>query len=323
MEQNEMNGSALAVREPESAALAMVGGPEEAKARLRQLQEFVKDVMVAGTDYGVMPGMKGEKGADGKPQRPNNVLFQPGAQKLTEIYGLAIDFEDAGSTEDFDKPLFFYKKRCVLRRKIDGAFAGAGVGSCNSMETKYAGRWVYEREIPPQLDKSRLASREYPSKNGGTFKKFRVPNEDLFSLVNTIEKMACKRALVMAVIGVTRSAGLFTQDVEDNPEAFGIKAPLESVEQYPDDPEPAAAPKGADLAGIEKRFAEAQSVEDVRRIAIDAEAMRSRMAKGQPAQVRGWRAAAEARIEAATKPAASEGAAPVVEDEMLEPGALG
>jgi len=42
--------------------------------------------------------------------------------------------------------------------------------------------------------------------------------------VNTIEKMACKRALVHAVLGATRSSGLFTQDVEDMPKEFLGKA---------------------------------------------------------------------------------------------------
>lgn len=191
--------------------ITMVTSPAEALRRMQELQAFVAEVMKEGTDFGIIPGTD-------KP-----TLLQPGAQKLAEIYGFAIDFEDAGSIEDFDRPLFAYKKKCVLTSRRDGRFICAAVGSCNSREERYAARWVYESDVPAGIDKKTLRVKEFTSKrNGSKFKKYRLPNEDLFSLVNTIEKMACKRALVGAVISATRSSGVFTQDAEDlPPEAFG------------------------------------------------------------------------------------------------------
>ena len=66
-----------------------------------------------------------------------------------------------------------------------------------------------------------LKSETKTGRNGKEYTRFRMPNEDIYSLVNTIEKMACKRALVHAVIGATRSSALFTQDVEDLSTAAG------------------------------------------------------------------------------------------------------
>lgn len=44
---------------------------------------------------------------------------------------------------------------------------------------------------------------------------YRVPNEDIFSQVNTIDKMAQKRALVAAVLIGVNASEFFTQDLED------------------------------------------------------------------------------------------------------------
>lgn len=191
--------------------LVMSVSPAEALRRVQELQAFVSKVMVDKTDYGVIPGTD-------KP-----TLLQPGAQKLAEIYGFAWDFEDVSKVEDWQNGFFLYRKKCVITSRRDGRFICASVGSCNSKEDRYAGRWVFDNEIPAGLDKKLLKCKKFTSKkNGREYTKFRVPNEDIYSLVNTIEKMACKRSFVGAIISATRSAGVFTQDVEDLPaEAFG------------------------------------------------------------------------------------------------------
>ena len=212
------NGQALArvesgpglARADRDDGLVMVVSPAEARRRVQELQAFVQEVMVSKVDFATIPGT----------DKPS--LLQPGAQKLAEMYGFAHDFVDEKSVEDWEKGFFFYRRKCVLTSRRDGRYIGSGVGSCNSREDRYAGRWAFESEVPKGVNKETLRVKEFQKKNGGTFKKYRVPNEDIFSLVNTIEKMACKRAYVGAVVAVTRSAGLFTQDAEDLPEeVFG------------------------------------------------------------------------------------------------------
>ena len=44
---------------------------------------------------------------------------------------------------------------------------------------------------------------------------YQIPNPDLPDLVNTIQKMAQKRAIVGSVLIATNASGFFTQDVED------------------------------------------------------------------------------------------------------------
>lgn len=212
--------------------LVMVVSPAEALKRVQELQAFVKKVMKAGIDYGVIPG------TGGKPS-----LFQPGAQKLCEIYGFAVSYENMdGTILDWKEPLFFFRKRCILTSRRDGRFVCDGVGSCNSREDRYAFRWVSERDVPRGMDKSTLRTR-VKGKGKDTWTQFRLPNEDIYSLVNTMEKMAAKRALVHATLNATRSSGQFTQDVEDLPrEAFGAEDKHRSWDRAGEPPTDAVKP---------------------------------------------------------------------------------
>lgn len=268
------NGSASAIVRAEHESyegLRMVVSPAEATRRLQELQAFVQQSMVRDVDYGVIPGT-GDK----------STLYQPGAQKLAEIYGFSHRFEPVEVVKDWDRGFFYFEYRCLLVSRRNGQMVGEGIGSCNSRESKYAGRWVAASDVPPGMnkeslqkrtgarwvfasevpagvDKRSLPTQERRSKKGGTYtvyklvdEQYLVPNPDPYSLVNTMQKMAAKRAYIHAVIAATRSSGILTQDVEDlPPEVFGEAEEARSWEreEEPDDPptpEPPRAKKVAD-----------------------------------------------------------------------------
>lgn len=66
------------------------------------------------------------------------------------------------------------------------------------------------------IEGRKLGKREY---NGWEMEidqtSYRIPNPDVADVVNTLQKMAQKRALVAAVLVVTNCSDAFTQDVED------------------------------------------------------------------------------------------------------------
>lgn len=244
---------------PVRTGIAMGYSPAEAKRRLDELQAFVRQSMVEGVDYGTVAGSEKKS------------LLQPGAQKLAELYGLTHRFLVTDAVKDWENGFFYFEMKCELRNR-DERFVGEGVGSCNSRENRYGVRWVYERDLPPGTDTSKLKSKQQPrwcfaSEVPGTFDKakltrqtrtsrkttqpydvylvpgivdvlYAVPNEDVYTLVNTIHKMACKRSLVHSVVGVTRSSGIFTQDREDlPPDIYGVVAeerPWERAERVPE-----------------------------------------------------------------------------------------
>lgn len=295
--------TALATVDRTYQGLQMAVAPAEALRRVQELQAFVKEVMVHGEDYGVIPGTD-------KP-----TLLQPGAQKLCEIYGMAPHFDDVTVVEDWDKPFFHYRKKCALMSRRSGDVVAEGVGSCNSREDRYAGRWCFESELPPGTDKRTLKRREGVSrKTGKPYVQYRAPNADICSLVNTIEKMACKRAYVAAVISATRSAGIFTQDVDDLPaEVFGT---ADSHRSWDDEAEAASAaskptndgepPKQQPIAGVPEvtivewidGMKQAASLADVERISAEISARKGKLPKRTLQDLGKAKKAAEDRIKA-------------------------
>lgn len=148
---------------------------EQAISHYGMLTAFVSRVLKSDIDYGVIRGTK-------KP-----TLYKAGAEKICQLMNLRPEFtliksiEDwTGKGHDLEEPLFFYSYKCVLYHpKVGGQPVGEGTGSCNSLESKYRGsNWR-------------------------------------FDLVNTIDKMAVKRALVAAVVVSCGLSSYFTQDIED------------------------------------------------------------------------------------------------------------
>lgn len=65
-----------------------------------------------------------------------------------------------------------------------------------------------------QISKKTAKGSEYPAWEISSV-VYRIPNDDIFSQVNTIDKMAQKRAIVSAVKVAVNASEFFTQDMED------------------------------------------------------------------------------------------------------------
>lgn len=206
-----------------TGALMPVLGIQDAIARYNAVVEFTKKVMKSGKDYGVIPGT-GDK----------PTLLKPGAEKLCSLFGLYPIFEPVTIITDFDKGLFYFQYRCTLHR--GGQPIASGLGSCNSREKKYRYRNLTEKQASTE-DKARAVRVEEKSGKYGNYKVYVVENIEPFDLVNTLDKMAQKRALIAATLIAANASEFFTQDVED----------MDFIEgEYHDaQPEPAKATKPA------------------------------------------------------------------------------
>jgi hypothetical protein len=204
----------------------------EAETELRKLVAgYVRDHMVRDTDYGVV------KGTD------RNTLLKPGAEKLVDLFRAIPEYEVTDRVQDWDKPLFHYEFRCVLKDD-SGRVLAVGVGSANSREGKY--RWRNADRTCPECGKPTiLKSKRDPEwfcweKRGGCGATFdikdprvvdqvtgKVENDDIYTQVNTLLKMAKKRALVDAAIALARCSDMFTQDMDDEiePSDAGAERP--------------------------------------------------------------------------------------------------
>lgn len=203
---------------------------DTAVQRYNAIGEAVTKLMERGEDYGEIPGTK-------KP-----TLLKPGAEKLCNLFGLIPRYDQAGTVEDWDgadhggEPFFYYRVKCSLWR--GDVLMGEGEGSCNSWESKYRYRKA-ERACPACGSAAIIKGKaEFGGgwlcfqKKGGCGAKFkegdpaieaqivgRVPNPDIHDQVNTVLKMANKRAQVAATLNATGASRFFTQDLEDGQQA--------------------------------------------------------------------------------------------------------
>lgn len=199
---------------------------QQAVDRFNTVVEFVRTVMREGVDYGVIPGTD-------KP-----TLLKPGAEKLCTLFGLTSRFEIIRAVEDWTgqehggEPFFYYLYRCQLHRSE--LIISEGDGSANSWEQKYRYREA-KRRCPACGEAAIIRGKEEYGggylcfrKRGGCGAKFtiddpaiteqqagRVLNENIADQVNTIQKIAQKRALICAALLAVNGSEFFTQDGEE------------------------------------------------------------------------------------------------------------
>jgi len=168
------------------------------------------------------------------PGTPKPTLLKPGAEKLLQFYGLGHRATCVDKTEDWEKGFFYYRYRVdVFKTRPDGLVieVASCEGSANSKEKRYR-------------------------------------NQDVYTIVNTLQKMAVKRALVGASLQATGTSGIFTQDLED----IGIAPENEVPRAAPRKPKQRQQPQqSATEAQLKKLYAISKELD------LDKDAMMSIM----------------------------------------------
>lgn len=187
--------------------------------QLKSLRTFVKNEMVAGTDFGVIPG------TGTKP-----TILLPGAQKVAFYFNCYPTFEN--KKQELGNGHVEIYTTCRLKHRGSAATASEGCGSCSSMESKYR-----YRNAKPKCPKCK-AETIFRDKKGDGFYCYqkvggcganfggrdsaitgqavgKTENPDIYDLRNTILKMSMKRAQVSAALNLGAMSELFTQDLED------------------------------------------------------------------------------------------------------------
>lgn len=174
-----------------------IGEVRNTLGKISQFQSIVQKTLKKGHDYGEIGGVK-------KP-----TLLKPGAEKILMLMGLTSEYDIIEKVENYEKGVFAYTIKCILRK--NGQKITEGVGSCNSKEDKYRWRWAREDDLPIGIDKDSVKSKV----DSYGYTKYRIENDDIYSQVNTILKMAKKRAQIDATLTVASLSEIFTQDIED------------------------------------------------------------------------------------------------------------
>ncbi len=172
----------------------------ETMSKINSFQKLLQRELKQGRDFGVIPSTS-------KP-----TLLKPGAEKILMLLGISSEYELIEKVQDYKQGIFAFTIKCSLYK--NGAKITEGVGCCSTKESKYAYKWVYEKDIPNMLNKDDLVKKEFTGPYGKYF-KYRIDNDDPYTLANTVLKMAKKRAQVDAVLTVASLSEIFTQDMED------------------------------------------------------------------------------------------------------------
>ena len=194
---------ALARQNPQALAMRL----SDMKENRRLTQQFFKEVMEDGVDFGTIPGTD-------KP-----TLYKPGAEGLCELYGYAPTY-NTSETSDMATGFLRVVVTCTLVQRGTGEVVAQGLGECNTREARYFYRWMSESQLRKIPDLYNIRDSFKKEERAGKDKKtgrewkaiyYRTENDDLFTLWNTVLKMAKKRAHVDATLSATRSSGLFSQ----------------------------------------------------------------------------------------------------------------
>lgn len=203
-----MANGALATMEQKSGGIMDMSGATgdmamrlaEMSNKLDLVKTFFKTQMTKDIDFGIIPGTD-------KP-----ALYKPGAEKLCALYGFSQRVLSKIETRDLATGYYLSEVTVQLTHAASGIIVADGVGECSSYESKYRYRWVFESDIPKNIDKAGLVSKTFESKKTGKeYTRYRLENPDLIDQWNTVLKMAKKRALVDATLAATRTSGMFCQ----------------------------------------------------------------------------------------------------------------
>lgn len=184
--------NALVVATPEAPAVAGEYVPS-VSVTLEQAKDNFKRLHEVTKEL-MKPGVD----YDTIPGTPKPTLLKPGAEHLLQFFGLGHRVARVETKEDWDNGFFYYcyrvtifKTRIMPNGTVVEQVIAECEGSANSKEKRYR-------------------------------------NQDVYTIVNTLQKMAIKRALVGATLQATGTSGMFTQDLEDMDDVGNAKAAPDS-----------------------------------------------------------------------------------------------
>lgn len=188
----------------------------ELKRRKNLIDDLVRDLMIEGQHYGVIPGTDGKQ-----------TLLKSGAEMLCSTFRLKPTFNIA--QKDLGQNHREYRATCVLT--CGSEIVATGEGLATTMESKH--RWRLAGRKCPTCGREAIRKGKNGffcgEKVGGCGANFpandkriaaqpigRQENPDVADQWNTVLKMACKRSLVAATLLATGASDMFAHDDEDD-----------------------------------------------------------------------------------------------------------
>lgn len=173
---------------------------EELKNQRALLREFVSSQLIEADfsdknapnfgegDFGVIPGTK------------KRSLFKQGAEKLQKLFRLGCKFHIVDKEIDKSANFAMFTYKAEVFDIKSGALIAECEASANSQEVKYKERTKWIKKKRP---------------DGTTFSESILEETPIFDIMNTLQKMAQKRAMIGATLLATGASEYFSQDMLD------------------------------------------------------------------------------------------------------------
>jgi len=146
------------------------------KRNIQLCEQLVSEVLEKDIDWGTIPGV------------PQPFLWDSGAAKIMAAFNCYPEYKVIDAT--IRAPHIRYTVTAQLINRQSHEVIATGIGAASTKEIKHRYRWVEDPE------KEGISRKGLKQRKDG---KYRIPNPETEDLLNTICKMAAKRADVDAV----------------------------------------------------------------------------------------------------------------------------
>ena len=169
---------------------------EKIKDRVQVIQRLLRDVMIEGVHYGIVPGT------------PKPSLWKAGA----EVIAFQLEIRRRVDPDDLSHDGEYEYRVKVVGWSASGIFLGEGVGHYSTLMTKYKWR---EAVCQEEFDSTPEARRRtaWKKRKGVVTAVIQVRQEPA-DLANTVLKMAEKSAFIDMILSVTAASDIFSQDLD-------------------------------------------------------------------------------------------------------------
>jgi hypothetical protein len=165
------------VTPPATSELSRTPTDKPTRKPATRKQNPATDIPLENIEAIVAKHLKAGRDYDRLPNTIKPTLLKSGAEILADVFGFRTSAKVINRIADYEKQFVLYEV-CVTVVNSDGKILADGLGSCNSRERKYL-------------------------------------KTDFASNLNTVLKIAKKRAFVDGILTATHASKVFTQDMED------------------------------------------------------------------------------------------------------------
>lgn len=234
---------------------------EQMKEQVQVIQQLYAEVMKKGVHYDSIPGTgKWEKNkktgkteyAEGKP-----VLLKAGAEKINFVCRIGSDPIITRDCDGFDTHFHIIARMFSINT---GKTLGYGVGEGSTKESKWAWRRSVcheEYEATPETKRRIHWQKKYKDnyKEKDEFEGIEQVRQNPADIINTVLKMAVKRAEVDGCKKTTACSDVFDVDIEEDHIRDAVIKPEEKtpVYQQPAQRQPEAPPPAGDVISEPQR----------------------------------------------------------------------